>query len=136
MAGRKAYEPTDDYRKLVKAMASYGVPHEAIATHVVNPQTNKPLSEKTLRLHYRAELDAGSAASKALVAQTVFRHATGKGPGAAAAAIFLAKVRLGWKEPPQGVELTGKDGGPVEQHTTVVDEKKVAAALRKLEDEY
>ncbi|AOY96868.1 hypothetical protein BKK79_35840 [Cupriavidus sp. USMAA2-4] len=136
MAGRKPFEPTAEDRRLVKAMASYGVPHEAIAVHVINPSTGKPIDEKSLRKHLRAELDAGNAASKALVAQTVFRHATGKGPGAASAAIFLAKVRLGWKEPPQGVELTGKDGGPVEQRTTVVDEKQVAAAVAKLEDDY
>lgn len=136
MTGRKAFQPTEADRKVVKAMASYGVPHDAIAGHIINPQTGKPLAPKTLRLHFRAELDAGDAASKALVARTVFRHATGKGPGAAAASIFLAKVRLGWKEPPQGVELTGKDGGPVEQRTTVVDEKQVAAAVAKLEDEY
>lgn len=33
-------------------------------------------------------------------------------------------------------EVTGKDGGPVEQKTTVVDEKHVQAAVAKLEDEY
>lgn len=136
MAGRKPFEPTDADRKLVKAMASYGVPHDAIAAHVNNPSTGKPIDAKSLRKHFRAELDVGEAASQALIAQTVFRHATGKGPGAAATAIFLAKVRLRWKEPAQGVELTGKDGGPVEQRTTVVDEKQVAAAVAKLEDEY
>ncbi|MGD1324965.1 hypothetical protein [Pandoraea pnomenusa] len=136
MAGRKPFVPTAADRNLVKAMASFGVPHEAIAGHVINPQTAKPLDAKSLRKHFRTELDSGNAASQALVAKTVFRHATGKGAGAASAAIFLAKVRLGWKEPPQRLEHTGADGGPVEQRTTVVDEKEVAAAMRKLENEY
>ncbi|MGN5479508.1 terminase small subunit [Cupriavidus basilensis] len=34
------------------------------------------------------------------------------------------------------VELTGKDGGPVEQRTVVVDERTVAAIVAKLEGEY
>lgn len=34
------------------------------------------------------------------------------------------------------LEHTGKDGGPVEQRTTVVDEQEVAAAIAKLEGEY
>lgn len=136
MAGRKPFEPTDADRKMVKALSMFGVPHEAIAGHVINPQTTKAIDAKSLRKHFRDELDSGEAASKALVAKTVFRHATGKGAGAASAAIFLAKVRLGWKEPAQSVELTGKDGGPVEQRTTTVDEKQVAATVAKLESEY
>lgn len=33
-------------------------------------------------------------------------------------------------------EHTGAGGGPIEQKTVVVDEKEVAAAVRKLEDDY
>lgn len=33
-------------------------------------------------------------------------------------------------------EHTGAGGGPIEQRTVVVDENKVAAAVRKLEDDY
>jgi hypothetical protein len=38
--------------------------------------------------------------------------------------------------PQQALELTGKDGGPVEQKTTVVDEQQIKSAVAKLEDEY
>ncbi|AJY39162.1 DUF2280 domain-containing protein [Burkholderia humptydooensis] len=33
-------------------------------------------------------------------------------------------------------ELTGENGGPIENRTVVVDESQVAAAVAKLEDEY
>lgn len=33
-------------------------------------------------------------------------------------------------------EHTGAGGGPIEQRTVVVDEQKIAAAVRKLEDDY
>lgn len=136
MAGRKPFEPTEADRRLVSSLAGFGAPHEYIASQVINPQTGKPMTAKTLRVHFRAELDNGADKTNALVAQSLFKHATGTGKGAVAAAIFWMKVRAGWKEPATGIELTGKDGGPVEQRTTVVDEKQVAAALAKLEDEY
>ncbi|MBB3006027.1 MULTISPECIES: hypothetical protein [Cupriavidus] len=136
MAGRKPFQPTDEDRRVVTSLAGFGAPHEYIASQVINPQTGKPLTAKTLRAHFRAELDNARDKTNALVAQALFKQATGTGKGAVPAAIFWMKVRAGWKEPAQGIELTGKDGGPVEQRTTVVDEKQVAAAVAKLEDEY
>lgn len=136
MAGRKPFQPTDADRKLVASLAGYGAPHEYIASCVTNPQTGKPLAPKTLRLHFRAELDTAKDKTNVLVAQALFKQATGTGRGAVTAAIFWLKTQAGWKETPQGIELTGKDGGPVDQRTTVVDEKQVAAAVAKLEDEY
>lgn len=136
MAGRKPFVPTAADRKLVETLAGYGVPHEDIALQVINPQTAKSLDPKSLRRHFRMELDTGATKANSLVAQNLFKHATGAGKGAVAAAIFWMKVRAGWKEPPQRLEHTGADGGPVEQRTTVVDEREVAATVAKLEDEY
>lgn len=136
MAGRNPFIPTEADRKLVSSLAGFGAPHEYIASCIVNPQTGKAMTAKTLRVHFRVELDNAADRTNALVAQNLYRHATGNGKGAVVAAIFWMKVRAGWKEPPAGIELTGKDGGPVEQRTTVVDEKQVAAAVAKLEDEY
>ncbi|MGA4275589.1 hypothetical protein ACI2VH_02865 [Ralstonia nicotianae] len=136
MAGRKPFAPTDADRKLVASLAGYGAPHEYIASCVTNPQTGKPLDPKSLRRHFRVELDTAKDKTNALVARALFKQATGTGRGAVTAAIFWLKTQARWKETPQGIELTGKDGGPVEQRTTVVDEKQVAAAVAKLEDEY
>ncbi|AHB77580.1 MULTISPECIES: hypothetical protein [Pandoraea] len=136
MAGRKPFVPTAADRKMVETLAGYGVPHEDIALQIVNPQTSKALDPKSLRRHFRSELDTGATKANSLVAQSLFKHATGTGKGAVTAAIFWMKVRAGWKEPPQRLEHTGADGGPVEQRTTVVDEREVAATVAKLEDEY
>lgn len=54
------------------------------------------------------------------------------------ARIAAAKELLdrGYGKATQHTEITGKDGAPIEQRTVVVDEKQVAAAVAKLEDEY
>ncbi|WP_330728195.1 hypothetical protein [Burkholderia multivorans] len=54
------------------------------------------------------------------------------------ARIAAAKELLdrGYGKATQHTEITGRDGAPIEQRTVVVDEKQVAAAIAKLEDEY
>lgn len=136
MAGRKPFVPTDTDRKIVSSLAGYGAPHEYIASQITNPQTGKPLDAKSLRKHFRLELDTAKDKANAVVAQALFKQATGNGRGAVTAAIFWLKTQAGWKEPAQGIELTGKDGGPVDQRTTVVDDNQVAAAVAKLESLY
>lgn len=134
--GRKKFKPDEKQRLTVSIMAACGMPHAEIARQIINPDTGLPISEPTLRSAFRNDLDAGKARANALVAQSLFKKATGEGKGAVAAAIFWMKTQARWKESPQQVELTGKDGGPVEQKTTVVDEKQIKAAVAKLEDEY
>ncbi|MGK2829230.1 hypothetical protein ACSI5F_03875 [Ralstonia pseudosolanacearum] len=136
MAGRKPFVPTEADRKLVSSLAGYGAPHEYIAGCITNPQTGQPLNEKSLRKYFRVELDSGKHRANTMVTQSLFRHATGNGRSAVVACIFWLKTQAGWKEPAQGIELTGKEGGPVEQRTTVVDEEKVAAIVAKLRSEY
>ncbi|WP_244140920.1 hypothetical protein [Burkholderia vietnamiensis] len=54
------------------------------------------------------------------------------------ARIAAAKELLdrGYGKATQHTEITGRDGAPIEQRTVVVDEKQVAAAIDRLEDEY
>ncbi len=84
-----AFEPTDEQRRTVRAMAGFGVPHEDIATLL-------EIDAKTLRKHFRRELDRGSIEATAKVAQTLFAMAT-SGQNVAAA-IFWMKARAGWRE--------------------------------------
>jgi predicted ArsR family transcriptional regulator len=82
-------QPTDEQRRLVRAFSGFGVPQEDIARHLnVEP--------KTLRCHFRDELDRGSIEATAKVAQTLFQMAT-SGQNVAAA-IFWMKARAGWRE--------------------------------------
>jgi hypothetical protein len=70
-------------------MAGFGVPQEDIATFL-------DIDAKTLRKHFRAELDRGSIEATSKVAQSLFRMAT-EGNNVAAA-IFWMKARAGWSE--------------------------------------
>ena len=47
MAGRKPFIPTDDQRKLVKAMSGYGIPEDDISKVITNLQTGKHVDSKT-----------------------------------------------------------------------------------------
>ena len=96
--------PTDEQRRMVRGLSGFGVPHDDVALIV-------GCSPPTLRKRFRRELDLGSAEANAKVAQTLFQQAT-SGTNTAAM-IFWMKARAGWREK-QIVEMTGKDGGPMQ----------------------
>ena len=129
---RPQFQPTDEDRALVEQLAAFGIPVESM-TLFVKDKAGKSISEKTLRKHFAKELDQGELKANVKVAQTLFKKAIS---GDTTSMIFWLKTRARWKESPQRVELTGKDGGPVEQKTTVVDEQQIKAAVSKLEDDY
>ena len=63
------FEPTEEQRRTVRALSGYGVPQDGIAIHI-------GVDAKTLRKHFRDELDRGSVKATAKVAQTLFHLAT------------------------------------------------------------
>jgi hypothetical protein len=110
--GRPPHDPTPAERRQVEAMAGYGVPEADIARVIgVDP--------KTLRKHYRDELDLGHVKANAAVAESLFRKATGDGRQSVTAAIFWLKTRAGWRktsvhahahvDAPVEIILTGPD---------------------------
>jgi hypothetical protein len=111
------FDPTDDQRRLVRTMSGFGIPHTDIATYL-------RIDAKTLRKHFRDELDLGSIEATTKVAQSLFRAATEL--GSVAAMIFWMKARAGWREKHE-LELTGKDGGPVAVMGIMTDDPMVAA---------
>ena len=89
--GRRAHKPDPAQRKQVEAMAAYGIPEINIAAVLgVDP--------KTLRKHYRDELDTGHVKANSKVAESLYRKAIGDGAQSVTAAIFWMKTRAGWKE--------------------------------------
>lgn len=73
-------------------MSSYGIPHEEIAAVI-------GIDDKTLRKHYREELDIAAPKASAMVAQTLYGIATDRNhPKCASAAMFWLKCRAGWRE--------------------------------------
>lgn len=90
---RANFRPTDENRKMVTLMSACGMTHEQIAIRI------GIRSPKTLRKHFRHELDCGSIDANTRAAQTLFKMATsGNYP---AATIFWLKSRAGWKDRPQ-----------------------------------
>lgn len=79
---------TDSMRMMVKNMCRIGMPHERISQIV-------GMAPKTLRSHFREELDYGSDLATSQVSATLFELATG---GNVAACIFWMKARAGWSE--------------------------------------
>lgn len=107
--GRPPFRPTDEDRKRVEFLAAV-LPQESIARIVIHPKSGKPIDLKTLRRHFREELDRGKDAIDAKVAQGLVQRALDLShPQGAACAIFYAKTRMGWSETTR-VEVDGKAG--------------------------
>lgn len=100
--GRKKHEPTAKNREDVKTLAAVGTPHELIAKVI-------DCDDKTLRKHYRTELDTAAILATGKVAHTLYQQAI---KGNVTAAIFWLKVRGGWREKTT-VEHIGEDDGPI-----------------------
>lgn len=118
----------------VAIMAACAVPQRLICERIINPGTGKAVDKKTLEKVFRAELDEGMSTANSQVAQALFKKAVGGGQQSVTAAIFWLKCRAGWK-PIEGVEVTGANGQPI-QSEGAVDEKAVAAIVKKLKDEF
>ena len=88
---RPVHSPEPALRRQVEAMAGYGISEADIAKVI-------GIDPKTLRKHYRSELDIAHVKANSAVAQSLFKKATGDGPQSVTAAIFWAKTRMGWKE--------------------------------------
>ena len=89
--GRRPHIPEPAGRRQVEAMAAYGVPEADIARVL-------GIDPKTLRKHYRDELDTGSIKANSRIAESLFRKAMGDGPQSVTACIFWLKTRAHWKE--------------------------------------
>ena len=89
---RPRFVASVEQRKMVRSMAAYGIRQEEIACCI------GLRSAKTLRRHFREELDRAAAEANAQVAQSLYQQATsGK---KTAASIFWLKTRAGWRESP------------------------------------
>ena len=86
---RPGFQATGQQREMVKTMAAYGCRYEAISKVL-------GISPKTLRRHFRIELDMGAFEANSQVVESLFTMATsGKN---AAASIFWLKTCWGGRE--------------------------------------
>lgn len=93
-------EFSQDVRDLVRDLATYGVPQDDIARHVMNPFTGGHISATTLRSNFRKELEEGRSAGNVKLSRSLFAQAVGA--------------------PAEHGILTDKDGNPVLKDGEVV----------------
>lgn len=84
----KQHEPTAETRSNVKALASVGTTQEHIAIYL-------DIDVKTLRKHYRRELDTALILANSNVAKSLYKNAN---EGNVTAQIFWLKTKGGWSE--------------------------------------
>ena len=106
----RTHIPTDKQREMVQLHATVGTPQAIIADML-------GIDDKTLRKHYREELDQSLAKANASIGGALFNKAKG---GDTAAMIFWMKTQAGWKEK---MEFSGPNGAPLFQ--TIYENRKV-----------
>ena len=109
---RKPHTPDAKSRGEVSALCSYGIPHEEIANYL-------GIDAKTLRKHYRAELDTAHIKANATVGRFLFQNASGATLKEGAshsdcvrAAMFWAKTRMNWRETGETNQAEGGSYSP------------------------
>ncbi len=99
MVKHNTHQPTDALRQTVQLHSTVGTPQETIADIL-------GIDAKTLRKHYREELDQSTAKANATIGGALFNKAKN---GDTAAQIFWMKTRAGWRET-RVVDNTSSDG--------------------------
>lgn len=116
--GRKRHEPTDQQRKMVEALAGFGIPQERICEVL-------ELSLPTLHRAYRAELSRGAARVEANLILNLLRIANGSDGTALKAITFALQMRFGWSQfnsqrpDPKGPVLGKKEMANMEAETAL-----------------
>ncbi len=101
--GRPEHEPTELIKAKVKLFISRGMSQDDTAKAV-------GIANKTLLKYYRHEIDTALIGTNAQVAGHLLKNCV---KGNFQAQKFWLQVHAGWKIT-DGLEVTGKDGGPVE----------------------
>jgi hypothetical protein len=124
--GRPPYKPTEAERAVVQALSAYGTNMEAMRVEVwlarrkafeiagLPVSDDKPLSDRTVRKHFKVEMTTGLDRMNARVWEAVGKRAVDiKHPQGQMAAMYWLNTRGGQK-PVARIEHTGKDGAPIE----------------------
>lgn len=143
---RRRFEPTDEQRRQVEALAAFGMPQDQMLALVVNPETGRPIDLKTLHRAFRIELDTGMIKANAKVAESLFTQAVGapaqfdsagnmiraEQQRVVSAGIFWAKTRMGWRETSIH-QHEGKQGGAIQMLDAAALANMTEAEIEALE---
>ena len=97
-----SHKPTPETRKLVESMCASGISHEQMALVI-------EIDPKTLRKHYRKELDTSKAKALAQVAGKLYQNCMA---GDRASIFFYLKTQGQWSETHK-IEHSGNEENPV-----------------------
>jgi hypothetical protein len=111
-----AYKPTEADRNTVKTMVACGVRHEDIARCL----GHTGIDDKTLRKHFREELDTASVRANSVIASRLYAAAERGEPWAVC---FWLKTRARWRER-FAMEHSGAEDGFRLIISSVLDEGK------------
>jgi hypothetical protein len=100
---------------MVRLAVGFGIPHSRICQAILNPNTDKPIDEKTLRKAFAEEIRMGAFEMDMLASSSMAQKIKA---GAGWAVMFYMKNRMRWADR-DSLELTGKDGGPVDHDIRV-----------------
>lgn len=115
MAGRPAFAPTIEQRKMVEQLTAIGCTLDEVRQCVPWPGGKAP-SPDTIRKHFEAELERGHALAMMRVKRKLHELID---QGVPSAVFFYLKCRAGWSEVVK-VEQSGPDGQPLPPATVVV----------------
>ncbi len=122
--GQPPYEPSDENRAMVQGMVGLGIRRADLAALMA-------ITQKTLRKHFRKELEVGDAMVVYTVGKSLYLAATtahkGHPHGNVAAQMFFLRCRAGWKETSRH-EMTGPDGEPIAHAYEIKDLDKLPVA--------
>ncbi len=113
---------TELHRKTVRKMSSFGITQDEIAQCL-------GIDPKTMRRHFRAELDEASTEANSKVAEALFNNATKKGN--VIAQIFWMKTRARWRENHEPVDASANSGPVTKVVVEIQDPAKVRADRAK-----
>ena len=117
---RQSFKPTPEMRAKVRQLSGVGLPQDDIAKLL-------ECSPKTLRKHFRRELDLGGAETNAMIAGYLYQSAKA---GNVAAQIFWLKTRARWTERP--VEEASAEGAPIAEDMDKVVLDRLKARVDRL----
>jgi hypothetical protein len=122
---RQAFVVNEALREKVRHLAGRGVPQDDIAKNV-------GCAPKTLRKHFRDDLDRGVTEANTMMADSLF--AAGMA-GNITAQIFWMKTRAGWRErPPADSDVAEADAGCGSEVLVLPDNNRDPELTRVLQD--
>ncbi len=112
---------------MVKLMSAIGIPERKMVHAIINPETKNGITPVTLRKHFREELDQGLVQADITAGSNLLALTE----TSAAAAIFWAKCRLGWRER-LSIDVPGMDGGEVSPGAQDADKSSMLEVARRV----